>query len=99
MKGLTPLVLAFILIYYLLLEGKSLSLKMKISLKTSNRGGRRVPQIRSSFTSSLRKRTLDPNVLRRDFKAVWQTGFFDDLKIEIEQGKPAKLSFLGRRNR
>src|SRR4051794_21749963 len=56
------------------------------------RGGRRVPADTVKFhIVSQKNGKLDPNVLRRDFKAVWAQGFFDDLKIEIEEGKTGKI--------
>lgn len=34
---------------------------------------------------------FDQNLLRRDFKVLWSTGFFSDLKIEEEQGTSGKI--------
>ncbi len=49
-------------------------------------GTRRVPSDTVKFHMLSQKNTLlDPNLLDRDFKAVWATGFFDDLKIELEE--------------
>ncbi|MCI0723364.1 MAG: outer membrane protein assembly factor BamA [Acidobacteria bacterium] len=56
------------------------------------RGTRRVPQDTVRFhVLSQRNMKLDPNLLRRDFKTVWNQGFFDDLKITIEDGKTGKI--------
>lgn len=56
------------------------------------RGTRRVPQDTVRFhILSQRNMKLDPNLLRRDFKAVWNQGFFDDLKITIEEGQTGKI--------
>src|SRR2546429_13406 len=56
------------------------------------RGTRRVPQDTVKFhILSQKNAKLDPNVLRRDFKNLWDQGFFDDLKIEIEEGKTGKI--------
>ncbi len=56
------------------------------------RGTRRVPSDTVKFhVASQKNAPLDPNVLRRDFKAVWATGFFDDVRIEIEDGKTGKI--------
>lgn len=94
MKGLTPLVLALILILLPPFGGKVPVFAQDEDLieNIEIRGGRRVPQDTVKFhILSQKNARLDPNVLRRDFKAVWQTGFFDDLKIEIEQGKTGKI--------
>ncbi|MBM3801828.1 MAG: outer membrane protein assembly factor BamA [Acidimicrobiia bacterium] len=56
------------------------------------RGTRRVPQDTVKFhIVSQKNAPLDPNVLRRDFKAVWATNFFDGLKISFEDGKAGKI--------
>ena len=56
------------------------------------RGTRRVPQDTVKFHILSQKNSkLDPNLLRRDFKNVWAQGFFDDLKIEVEEGKTGKV--------
>ncbi|HVN77422.1 MAG TPA: outer membrane protein assembly factor BamA [Terriglobia bacterium] len=56
------------------------------------RGNRRVPADTVKFHILSQKNTkLDPAVLQRDFKAVWAMSFFDDLKIEIEDGKTGKI--------
>src|SRR5437667_4612802 len=55
-------------------------------------GTRRVPQDTVKFHILSQKNSkLDPNLLQRDFKNVWAQGFFDDLKIEIEEGKTGKI--------
>jgi outer membrane protein insertion porin family len=56
------------------------------------RGTRRVPQDTVKFHIVSQKNTrFDPNVLRRDFKAVWAQGFFDDVRVTIEEGKTGKI--------
>jgi outer membrane protein insertion porin family len=94
MKGLNTLALAFVLIF-LHSFGETASLFAQDQDMIENievRGGRRVPQDTVKFHILSQKNTrLDPAVLRRDFKAVWQTTFFDDLKIEIEDGKTGKI--------
>jgi outer membrane protein insertion porin family len=94
MKGLNTLALAFVLIF-LHSFGETASLFAQDQDLIENievRGGRRVPQDTVKFHILSQKNTrLDPAVLRRDFKAVWQTTFFDDLKIEIEDGKTGKI--------
>ena len=94
MKGIDTLALAFVLIL-LNSFGETASLYAQDQDLIENieiRGGRRVPQDTVKFHILSQKNTrLDPNVLRRDFKAVWQTTFFDDLKIEIEDGKTGKI--------
>src|SRR5215831_2232818 len=94
MKALNTLALAFVLIL-LNSFGETASLYAQEADVIENievRGGRRVPQDTVKFhILSQKNAQLDPNVLRRDFKAVWQTGFFDDLRIEIEDGKTGKI--------
>jgi outer membrane protein insertion porin family len=56
------------------------------------RGTRRVPQDTVKFHIVSQKNTrFDPNILRRDFKAVWATSFFDDVRLTIEDGKTGKI--------
>jgi len=56
------------------------------------RGSRRVPADTVKFhIASQPNAVLDPALLRRDFKTVWATGFFDDLRIELEDGKIGKI--------
>jgi outer membrane protein insertion porin family len=94
MKGPNTLALAFVLMLVHFF-GETASLLAQDEDLIENievRGGRRVPQDTVKFHILSQKNTrLDPNVLRRDFKAVWQTTFFDDLKIEIEDGKTGKI--------
>ena len=35
--------------------------------------------------------TFDEASLRRDFMVLWNTGFFDDLRLEVEQGERGKI--------
>ncbi|MCL5005824.1 MAG: outer membrane protein assembly factor BamA [Acidobacteria bacterium] len=56
------------------------------------RGNRRVP------SSVLRARILSRpgevyniNSLERDFMALWNTGYFDDIRLEVENGKTGKI--------
>src|SRR5262245_5457456 len=56
------------------------------------RGTRRVPQDTVKFHILSQKNTrFDPNVLRRDFKSIWQQGFFDDVRVTLEDGKTGKI--------
>jgi outer membrane protein insertion porin family len=56
------------------------------------RGTRRVPQDTVKFHIVSQKNTrFDPNVLRRDFKAIWAQGFFDDVRVTLEDGKTGKI--------
>ncbi len=52
------------------------------------RGARRVPQdtLRAMIFSKVGDR-YTPETLRRDFMALWNTGRFDDITLETEQGK------------
>ncbi len=56
------------------------------------RGNRRVP------SSVLRARIFshagdayNVNALERDFMALWNTGYFDDIRLEVEDGKQGKI--------
>ena len=51
------------------------------------RGARRVPQdtLRAMIFTKKGDR-FDPETLRRDFMALWNTGRFDDITLEQEQG-------------
>ncbi len=65
---------------------QELSTPTKIIKEIRILGTRRVPSDTVRFHMLSQKNTqLDPNLLRRDFKAVWATGFFDDMKIELEE--------------
>src|SRR5436309_9639561 len=52
------------------------------------RGSRRVPQdtLRAMMVTK-RGDKYDPESLRRDFMAFWNTGRFDDITLETERGK------------
>ncbi|MBI3667875.1 MAG: outer membrane protein assembly factor BamA, partial [Acidobacteria bacterium] len=55
--------------------------------KIEIRGNRRVP--RDSLLGRLTTKVGDPldaDQLRRDFMILWNTGFFDDLRLEVEPG-------------
>ncbi|RPI08184.1 MAG: outer membrane protein assembly factor BamA, partial [Acidobacteriales bacterium] len=56
------------------------------------RGTRRVPQdtLRSMIFSK-RGDKIDDDTLRRDFMAIWNTGRFDDIRMEIEPGKTGQV--------
>lgn len=36
----------------------------------------------------------DPETLKRDFQAIWNTGFFEDVRLEIEDGETGKIVFF-----
>jgi outer membrane protein insertion porin family len=63
--------------------------------KIEIRGNRRVPSdtIRFHMLSQPNAR-FNAAVLRRDFKTVWATGFFDDLKITLDEGKSGLIVIL-----
>ncbi len=55
-------------------------------------GNRRIP------AETLRARIFskagdiyDPEALRRDFMSLWNAGFFEDIRLEVEDGKKGKL--------
>ncbi len=56
------------------------------------RGSRRVPQdtLRAMIFSKKGDR-VDDDALRRDFMALWNTGRFDDIRLEIEPGKKGQI--------
>jgi outer membrane protein insertion porin family len=60
------------------------------------RGARRVPQdTLRAMIFSRRGDKIDQDSLRRDFMALWNTGRYDDIRVEIEPGKTGKvLRFL-----
>lgn len=56
------------------------------------RGARRVPaETVKHYINSQKNTRFDAVLLHRDFKTVWATGFFEDLKIELEEGKTGKI--------
>jgi len=56
------------------------------------RGARRVPQdtLRAMIFSK-RGDKIDQDALRRDFMALWNTGRYDDIRVEIEPGKTGQI--------
>jgi outer membrane protein insertion porin family len=36
----------------------------------------------------------DPNLLQRDFQAVWNTNFFEDVRLEVEDGEKGKAIYF-----
>ncbi len=36
----------------------------------------------------------DPNILKRDFQAVWNTNFFEDVRLEVEDGQTGKIIYF-----
>ena len=56
------------------------------------RGTRRIP--RDSLAARIftkRGDLYDPQTLRRDFMVLWNTGYFDDLRLEVEDGESGKI--------
>ena len=56
------------------------------------RGTRRIP--RDSLAARIftkRGDLFDSQTLRRDFMVLWNTGYFDDLRLEIEDGEIGKI--------
>ena len=56
------------------------------------RGTRRIP--RDNLTARIftkRGDLYDPQTLRRDFMVLWNTGYFDDLRLEVEDGESGKI--------
>ena len=93
-KGLVTLALSFALFSL-----RPLTRQFSILAQTEDlvenieiRGTRRVPQDTVKFNIVSQKNAkFDPNILRRDFKALWATGFFDDVRITTEEGKTGKI--------
>jgi outer membrane protein insertion porin family len=56
------------------------------------RGARRIP--RDSLMARVFSKpgdTYDAGALRRDFMVLWNTGYFDDLRLEVEDGERGKI--------
>ncbi|HYM12267.1 MAG TPA: outer membrane protein assembly factor BamA [Bryobacterales bacterium] len=56
------------------------------------RGNRRIP--RDTLIGRLYSKVgdpFDPDQLRRDFMLIWNTGYFDDVRLEVEDGKLGKV--------
>ena len=56
------------------------------------RGTRRIP--RDSLAARIftkRGDLFDAQTLRRDFMVLWNTGYFDDLRLEVEDGEQGKI--------
>ena len=60
--------------------------------EVSFRGTRRIP--RDSLAARIftkRGDLYDAQTLRRDFMVLWNTGYFDDLRLEVEDGEAGKI--------
>jgi outer membrane protein insertion porin family len=93
-KGLVTLALSFALLFCRPLNSGSLFQAQTDDLieNIEIRGTRRVPQDTVRFSIVSQKNTkFDSNLLRRDFKTLWATGFFDDLRITTEEGKTGRI--------
>ncbi len=56
------------------------------------RGNRRIPASTLRARIFTRKGDIyNPKLLERDFMALWNTGFFDDIRFETEDGKTGKI--------
>ena len=56
------------------------------------RGTRRIPRDSLSARIFTKRGDLyDPQTLRRDFMILWNTGYFDDLRLEVEDGEIGKI--------
>ncbi len=56
------------------------------------RGTRRIP--RDGLLARIFAKpgdTMDEDVLRRDFMVLWNTGYFDDLRLELEDGETGRI--------
>ena len=73
-------------------QGQAWAQEREIIENIEVRGTRRVPQETVKFhVLSKPNDFLDPALLRRDFRTVWETGYFDDVKIELEDGDRGKI--------
>ena len=60
--------------------------------EVSFRGARRIP--REGLLARIFTKEGDPydeDGLRRDFMVLWNTGYFDDLRLEVEDGECGKI--------
>lgn len=86
------LVYGFFLWAFSGLHGEILGQEEELIENIEIRGTRRVPQETVKFhVLSKPDDFLDPVLLRRDFRTVWETGYFDDVRIELEDGDRGKI--------
>ncbi len=72
--------------------GQAWGQKREVIENIEVRGTRRVPQETVKFhILSKPNDFLDPALLRRDFRTIWETGYFDDVRIETEEGERGKI--------
>lgn len=58
-------------------------------------GLRRIPRdTMNARIISKRGDLYDPETLKRDFQAVWNTNFFEDVKMEVEDGETGKIIYF-----
>jgi outer membrane protein insertion porin family len=58
-------------------------------------GLRRIPRdTMNARILSKRGDRYDPEVLQRDFQAVWNTNFFEDVRLEVEDGDTGKIIYF-----
>ena len=56
------------------------------------RGNRRIPSSRLESTIFTRPGDVyNVNSLERDFMALWNSGYFDDIRLEVQDGKTGKI--------
>ena len=73
-------------------QGPAWGQKREVIENIEVRGTRRVPQETVKFhILSKPNDLLDPALLRRDFRTIWETGYFDDVRIEVEEGERGKI--------
>lgn len=73
-------------------QGQAWAQQREIIENIEVRGTRRVPQETVKFhVLSKPNDFLDRALLRRDFRTVWETGYFDDVWIELEDGDRGKI--------
>ncbi|MBI4466156.1 MAG: outer membrane protein assembly factor BamA [Acidobacteria bacterium] len=58
-------------------------------------GLRRIPRdTMNARILSKRGDPYDPHILQRDFQAVWNTNFFEDVRLEVEDGESGKIVYF-----
>ncbi|HEV2178217.1 MAG TPA: outer membrane protein assembly factor BamA [Terriglobia bacterium] len=73
-------------------QGQAEAPKQVIIERIMFRGNRRIPG--STLQARIFSHPGDPydkNALERDFLALWNTGFFDDIRLEVSDGEKGKI--------
>ncbi len=77
---------ALLMCFPLFLSGQEIIEKIEIA------GNKRIPRETIFFYLFMKEgRLFDREYIRKDFKALWSTGFFSDIKIEEKEGTKGKI--------